>query len=107
HDRMTDGAVRALRARIVAEPSAALTAARPPRQAIVTIETTDGRTLRHHTRAVLGTPANPMTTAQVAEKARALIEPVLGPDRAARLIETVLDPGALDDLRTLRPLLMP
>ncbi|MEL6264674.1 MAG: MmgE/PrpD family protein [Pseudomonadota bacterium] len=107
HDRMTDGAIRALRARIVAEPSAALTAARPPRQAIVTIETTDGRTLRHHTRAVLGTPANPMTTAQVAEKARALIEPVLGPDRTARLIETVLDPGALDDLRTLRPLLMP
>lgn len=106
HDRMHDPAVLALRARIVAEPSAALTAARPPRQAIVTVETVDGRTLRHHTRAVLGTPANPMTAAQVAAKARDLLAPSLGTAGADRLVETVLGLDTLPDVRALRPLLV-
>ncbi|MBD3765629.1 MAG: MmgE/PrpD family protein [Rhodobacterales bacterium] len=78
HARMHDPAVRALRQRIFAIPSKALTEARPPRQAIVEIETTDGRQLRHHTRAALGTPDNPMTRAQVADRAQHLMQPVPG-----------------------------
>ncbi|MEM9781015.1 MAG: MmgE/PrpD family protein [Pseudomonadota bacterium] len=107
HARMNDKQIQELRARIIAEPSAELTEARPPRQAIVTVETTDGRVLRHHTRAVLGTPANPMTGDQVADKARDLIEPVLGPDRTARLVETVRALDTVADVRELRPLLAP
>lgn len=105
HARMHDPAVLALRQRIRAEPSADLTAARPPRQAIVTVETIDGRSLRHHTRAVLGTPANPMDPAQVAAKARDLLEPALGTKGANRLIDAVLALDAMSDVRALRPLL--
>ena len=109
HDRarMDDPAVQALRARIVAEPSAELTAARPPRQAIVTIETRDGRRLSHHTRAVLGTPANPMPADQVVHKARDLIAPALGGEKADRLIQALLDIGSVPKVRDLRPLLAP
>lgn len=106
HARMADPAIRVLRQRIFAIPSKDLTDARPPRQAVVEITTTDGRVLRHHTRAVLGTPANPMSRAQVVAKARDLIDPVLGADRAQTLISAVLAISAMDDVRDLRPLLI-
>lgn len=107
HDRarMADPAVLALRSRMKAIPSRDLTEARPPRQAIIEIDTNDGRQLRHHTRAVLGTPANPMSRAQVVAKARDLIEPDLGPARTDALIDVVLDIDRLPDIRALRPLL--
>lgn len=109
HDRnrMRDAAVLDLRRRIFAIPSKELTEAHPPRQAIVEIETTDGRTLRHHTRAVLGTPANPMSRAEVVTKARDLIDPVLGADQGRQLVDAVLAIDALADLRALRGLLVP
>ena len=71
HDvqRMSDRQVLAVRGRIQAVASAELTTATPARQAIIEIECRDGRTLRHRTRAVLGTPDNPMGAEQVEEKA--------------------------------------
>lgn len=105
HARMHDPAVLALRTKIFAEPSRELTLARPPRQAIVEIETTDGRCLRQHTRAVLGTPDNPMSRDHVMAKARDLIDPVLGAGQAARLVDAVLRIDAADNIRILRPLL--
>ncbi len=109
HDRarMDDPAVRALRERIIAEPSPELTAARPPRQAIVTIETRDGRRLSHHTKAVLGTPANPMPADQVAHKARDLMTPALGHDGASRLIGALLECNSPARVRDLQGLLAP
>lgn len=109
HDRarMADPAVLSLRKRMKAIPSKDLTLARPPRQAIIEVTTRDGRELRHHTRAVLGTPANPMTRDQVVAKARDLIEADLGPVRTDALIDTVLALDALPDIRALRPLLRP
>lgn len=107
HDRtrMADPAVLQLRERIFTTGSKALTDAVPPRQAIVEITTTDGRTLRHHTRAVLGTPSNPMSTDQVAAKALDLMTPVLGNNQARKLTEIVLSIEELSDIRALRPLL--
>jgi 2-methylcitrate dehydratase PrpD len=105
HARMEDRSVRAVRQRIRVAPSAELTQAKPPRQAIIEIETADGRHLRHHTRAVLGTPANPMSGAEVAAKARDLMEPVLGPDRTDRLVGAVLDIERFGPVKGLRPLL--
>jgi 2-methylcitrate dehydratase PrpD len=107
HDRsrMTDPEIRDLRTRIAAAPSAELTAARPPRQAIIEIETRDGRRLRHHARAVLGTPENPMNAAQVSDKARDLLEPSLGASRTEALIAAALDLENMPDVRALRPLL--
>lgn len=107
HDRMHDPAVLDLRTRIFAVPSQELTIAKPPRQAIVTVELNNGESLTHHTKAVLGTPANPMSPDQVADKARDLIAPVLGSQGADRLIDTLMTIESMADLRDLRPLLMP
>src|SRR5499433_364969 len=91
HDyaRMDDPAVLAVRQLIEVVPSAELTAAVPARQAVVAIETDDGRMLRHRTVAVRGTPDNPMTTAEVETKARDLIAPIIGAERAEQLIAAV------------------
>lgn len=107
HDkaRMADPAVLTLRERIFTRGSKALTDATPPRQAIIEITTNDGRHLRHHTRAVLGTPANPMSEDQVAAKALDLMAPILGEDRARKLINSVVLIEGLTDVRDLRPLL--
>ena len=107
HDaaRMRDPAVLALRGRIRLIGSAALTVATPARQAIVEIETGDGGALRHHARAVRGTPDNPMTGLEVDAKARDLAAPIIGRVRADELIAAC---AGLDDLacvRSLRPML--
>jgi len=46
-----------------------------------------------------------MTRDEVVAKARDLIEPVLGRNRAGRAIETLLALETLRDLRAVRPLL--
>ncbi|MBI2509190.1 MAG: MmgE/PrpD family protein [Betaproteobacteria bacterium] len=106
HDgaRARDPAVLRLKSRIELAGSRAFLRTKTT-QAVVEIETRDGRRLRHHTRAVLGTAANPMSRAQVAAKSRDLLAPVIGARRAGRLIETVWNIERVRDLRQLRPLL--
>src|ERR1043166_92963 len=60
----------------------ASSAAIPSRQGLFELELADGRQLRHHTRAVRGTPDNPMTRAEVDAKSYDLLEPVIGRGRA-------------------------
>lgn len=106
HDdgRVNDPKVLALKNRITLQGSAALGRAKTT-QAIVEITTRDGRRLRHHTKAVRGTAANPMPRAEVEAKSRDLLLPVIGPLRTARLIDTVWNIERLRDARALRPLL--
>lgn len=53
-----------------------------------------------------GTPANPMSRQEVADKALDLVEPVIGKARGKELIATLLEIDRVDDVvRTLRPLL--
>jgi 2-methylcitrate dehydratase PrpD len=106
HDeaRMSDPKVLALRKLVEAVPNQELVTAKPARQSIVKIETADGRTLSHRTYEVRGTPGNPMTANEVADKALDLMAPVLGKDRASELIGVVyrLDSfGAVSGLRRL------
>ncbi len=107
HDyaRMQDPAVLAVRTRIEVVPSAELTAAVPARQAIVAIETSDGRKVMHRTTAVRGTPDNPMDMAEVKAKARDLLVPIIGSERAEKLIAAVASLETLDSVIKLRPLL--
>jgi len=107
HDyaRMADPAVLAVRRRIEAVPSAALTVAVPARQAIVAVETTDGRKVQHRTYAVRGTPDNPMGHAEVEAKARDLVMPIIGPERAEKLVAAVAELESLRNATELRPLL--
>lgn len=103
--RMDDSAVRALREKMTVVPSAELTQAEPPRQAILEATLQDGRTARHHTKAVHGTPTNPMDARDVAQKARDLLAPSLGHERTEALIGAVLALETVADVRELRPLL--
>ncbi len=109
HDkaRMQDPAILAVREKIEAIPSPELTVARPARQAIIEIGTTDGRQLRHHTRAVLGTPDNPMSEAEVEAKALDLMTPILGEKKASALISAIRNIDAIDDVTELRPFWTP
>jgi 2-methylcitrate dehydratase PrpD len=74
-------------------PSDELQKAVPARQAIVRIDTADGRSLSHRTTVVRGTAGNPMDAAEVEAKALDLLTPVLGAGRANELIAAV---GNLD-----------
>jgi 2-methylcitrate dehydratase PrpD len=107
HDyaRMSNPSVLAMRSRIRAVPDAELTRAVPARQAIVEIETITGERLVHRTRAVRGTPDDPMSAEEVAAKARDLMAPVLGPAQTDRLVEAVLGGGG--SARVLAMLLQP
>lgn len=105
-DRMNDPAVLAMRSKIEAIPSAELTEAKPARQAIIEIDTVDGRTVVQRTRAVLGTPDNRMSAAQVEDKARDLIAPVMGAGRTDTLIDVLRDIENVPDVRELRPYLI-
>jgi 2-methylcitrate dehydratase PrpD len=107
HDRarMQDPAIQALRARMRLLPDAELTRALPPRQAIVEIATSDGRRLVRRTRAVRGTPDNPMERREVEAKALDLLAPVLGEERARALAAQVWRIEDLPSARALRPLL--
>jgi hypothetical protein len=93
-----------LKGRIELKGSAALGRAKTT-QAIVEILTCDGRRLRHHTKAVRGTAANPMPREEVAAKARDLLLPLLGARRSEKLIDAVWQIERLRDARALRPLL--
>jgi 2-methylcitrate dehydratase PrpD len=107
HDsrRMRQPKVLALRRRIELHGDDELSKAMPSRQGIVELELRDGRKLRHHTRAVRGTPDNPMTRAEVEAKSYDLMAPVIGPTRARRLCDAVWRLERLADVRRLRPLL--
>ncbi len=107
HDkpRMQDAAVLRQRAKVTYVPDATLTALLPARVAIVDITLTDGSRLIDRVEAVRGTVRNPMTRAEVVDKARDLIAPVLGTSTAQKLIDTLLTLESLGDVRSLRPLL--
>ncbi|MDE0113228.1 MAG: MmgE/PrpD family protein [Albidovulum sp.] len=107
HSRMRDGDVLSYRRLVELVPSRSLTEAWPARQAIVEIELRDGRKFSKRTRAVLGTPDNPMSEEQVEEKARNLISTRIGGEAADLLISAVRNIATLADVRDLRPLWMP
>jgi 2-methylcitrate dehydratase PrpD len=107
HDakRMRDRRVLELRSRIELRGDDTLTQAMPRREGVVEIRLKDGRELRHHTRAVRGTPENPMTRDEVSDKCQDLMAPVLGRTRSHKLCETIWNLEKIGDVRALRPLL--
>ena len=107
HDekRMKHPKVLALRSRIELHGDDELTRLIPSRQGIVELKLKDGRELRHHTKAVRGTAQNPMTRAEVDEKAYHLMAPILGKARARKLCDAVWSVDGLSSMRKLRPLL--
>jgi 2-methylcitrate dehydratase PrpD len=107
HDkpRMEDAAVRRERAKIQLVRDESLQRFMPVRVAIVEIVLADGTRLTERVDAVRGTPRNPMSRAEVSDKARDLMAPVLGASTSARLIEAVYSLDTLPNVRALGPLL--
>jgi 2-methylcitrate dehydratase PrpD len=103
--RMSDPKVLALRKLVELVPSEALQTAVPARQAIVRIETADGRSLSHHTVVVRGTAGNPMDAKEIEAKALDLMAPVLGAGRANELIVAVGNLDRSEPVSRLRRLL--
>lgn len=101
-ERMRDPAVLEQRTRIelISDPSV------PRRKPIVEVITTDGRSLRHTTEAVRGTPENPMTREEIESKAYGLIEPIIGAGRTHDLLDAIRSLETVKSARDLRPLLM-
>jgi 2-methylcitrate dehydratase PrpD len=107
HDkpRMEDPAILRQRAKIQLVPDEELERRLPRREAIVEVTLGDGTRLTEHVDAVRGTAENPMTREEVVGKARQLMEPVLGAQTCANLVERVLGLENIKDIRELRPLL--
>jgi 2-methylcitrate dehydratase PrpD len=107
HDekRMRARQVVALRQKVQLLGDDELSRAMPSRQGIVELELDDGRRLRHHTRAVRGTPDNPMTRAEVDAKSYDLMVPVIGRARSRKLCDAIWGLDRIDDVRELRSLL--
>jgi hypothetical protein len=76
----------------------------PPRQAIVRIETADGRALSHRTVAV-GNARNPMEAKEVEAKALDLLAPILGATRANEVTAAVANLERFGPVSGLRRLL--
>ena len=87
HDpsRLDDPAIQTMRARIELRPDPDL----PRRHPVVVLKTRDGNAREHTTRAVRGTPDNPMNRDEVEHKARELMAPILGGERTDALIAAI------------------
>jgi 2-methylcitrate dehydratase PrpD len=107
HDkaRMKDATVLRQRSKVRYVPDAELNKLLPVRVATVEITLTDSTRLSDRVEAVRGTPRNPMPRGEVVDKARDLIEPVIGAVTAQKLIDAVFALETLKEIRTLRPLL--
>lgn len=107
HDkaRMQDATVLRYRRLVQYVPDPALAALLPARVAVVEVTLRDGTRLVDRVEAVRGTVRNPMPRAEVVDKARDLMDPVLGTAVTTRLIDAVLGLDGLADVRALRPLL--
>jgi 2-methylcitrate dehydratase PrpD len=107
HDktRMQDAAILRERAKVDLVRDAELAQFLPVRVTVVDIDLADGTRLSERVSAVRGTPRNPMSRAEVMEKARDLTAPILGREKSSGLIDTIYAIEAVSDMRSLRPLL--
>jgi 2-methylcitrate dehydratase PrpD len=105
YERMADPKVRAAKARVQLVGDRGLMDPAAPRSGLVEVKLKDGRSVSHFTRHAPGTKENPMNTESVNAKARQLMEPVLGAERAQGLIRHVNALEGLKDVRELRPFL--
>src|SRR5919106_850901 len=103
--RMKDPQVLAVKDRVELIADRSLLDPAAPRSGRVEVTLRDGRTVSHFTRYPPGTKENPLDTNGVNEKARGLMEPVLGRDRTDRIIQTVNELERVGNVRDLVRLL--
>lgn len=107
HDQalMKDPKILEQRAKVTVVGDKALMDPAAPRGAVVEVTMTDGQKVEHFTKYPPGTKENPLSTEAVAAKTRDLIAPVLGKDKANKLIDQIIKLESLGNVRQLRPLI--
>jgi 2-methylcitrate dehydratase PrpD len=105
HDeqRMRDPDVVRQKAKIKVVADESLERLLPKRVAIVEVMFNDGTVVTERNDTVRGSPENPMSSEEVAAKARDLIEPVFGHEKCSKLIESIFALEEIEDIRQLRP----
>jgi 2-methylcitrate dehydratase PrpD len=103
-ERMRDPQIVSVKSRVELVADRSLMVPDAPRSGLVEVTLMDGRTVSHLTRHPPGTKENPLTTEAVNEKARSLMAPVMGAQRANALIERVNGIESVRDMRELRAL---
>ncbi len=103
--RMKDPATLRQRAKVKLIASEQLQRLMPLRVSVVDITLTDGTHLTERVDKMPGTPQAPLTSAEVAAKARDLIHTVFDQATTSSLIEKVYHLEKINDIREFRPLL--
>jgi 2-methylcitrate dehydratase PrpD len=107
-ERLKDATIRRLMSRVEMAVEPKLDASFPrQRAAVVEIETTDGQRLQHFAPTRKGDPDAPLSDAELNDKARELIAPVLGASATAALLETLWRIESLGSVSDLVPVLAP
>lgn len=106
HDfsRMKDSKVLAFRKRVRIVPDPKLTDVLRRWRCVMEIRLKDGRRLVHQTMAAKGSFVNPLTRNEEEEKALDLMVPVLGKNRAQKLVAALWGFDRIRDVRSLRKL---
>lgn len=99
--RMKDPQVLAVKDRVELVADRGLLDPEAPRSGRVEVTLHDGRTVTHFTRHPPGTKENPLDTNGVNDKARGLIEPVLGRQRTSDIIRMVNQLETIGNIRDL------
>jgi 2-methylcitrate dehydratase PrpD len=102
HERMNDPVIVDLRKRIRIVHEPAFDELKKRRYSIVDVILNNGAQWCEQITAIRGSPANPMTTAEVEAKATEYIGAVLGKDRSQMLIEKMRRLEDIGDVRELR-----
>jgi len=98
YERMQDAQVQTVKQRVRLVGDRSLMDPDAPRSGRVDVTLRDGRTVSQFTRHAPGTKENPLDTAGVNAKARALMTPVLGASRTTAVIDRT---NNLDQLRSI------
>jgi len=105
-ERLKDQDIRQLMSRVEMAVEPKLDATFPrQRAAVVEIETTDGQRFEHYAPTRKGDPDAPLSDAELNDKARELIAPVLGSPATAALLETLWHIEARASVADLVPVL--
>ncbi len=106
-DRVHRPEIETITSKISIRANPELASAESPRQGMVEFVTRDGRTFQNRVVKVRGAMENPMTTEEVAAKARELLRVALPAERSERVVEAVLSLETLPKLADLALLLNP
>jgi 2-methylcitrate dehydratase PrpD len=101
---MHDPKIMEQRAKVTVTADKALMDPAAPRGAVVEVTMTDGKKVDHFTKYPPGTKENPLSTEAVSAKVRDLMAPVLGADKANKLIDQINNLEKVASVRSLVPL---